>query len=375
MKPICRTREAGFTLIELMTAMAITLVVAGAIWGLITSSQNSFTREPAISDRQQNARTAVDLITGDVFTAGTGMDAFVQSFTPGLNGTGAPGALYDATNTALWGTPNSDVLEIMSNPGNCPTMTVIGFSNNGANIDLFVAPPPCFHMPAFVYVGGPAGPATNSPGYPPGLLYGFCPTGGCDGHTIFQHGQAPNYNPPASSLCPTGGSASGDCVTMTIIDFSAWAICPDPSDGVMSLWRNNHGHLDPSCTAGAGCACGANPPDPANNWRLVARGIDDLRVRYQDGTVTAPTLATPATIATGNFATIVQQVQVTLSSETTTPKPGQANNLQGATCAASDTTATYPCPTLALRGAVQANVSPRAGLIAASQASPLPLWR
>ena len=60
----------GFSLLELMVAMVITLVITGAMYGLIVSGQGSFRREPALSDRQQQIRIAMSRIQEDILKAG-----------------------------------------------------------------------------------------------------------------------------------------------------------------------------------------------------------------------------------------------------------------------------------------------------------------
>ena len=73
--------ERGFSLVELMVAMTVTLIVSGAIYGLLTSGGNAFRREPELADRQQNIRTAMDLVSRDVFNAGAALPTFAQAFT------------------------------------------------------------------------------------------------------------------------------------------------------------------------------------------------------------------------------------------------------------------------------------------------------
>jgi len=71
------TRHArGFSLVELMVAMTVTLIVSGAMYGRLTSGSNAFRREPEIADRQQNIRAAMDLIARDVFSAGAALPTF-----------------------------------------------------------------------------------------------------------------------------------------------------------------------------------------------------------------------------------------------------------------------------------------------------------
>jgi prepilin-type N-terminal cleavage/methylation domain-containing protein len=47
-------REKGFSLIELMVAMVVTLIISGAVFQLVTAGQSAFKKEPAVADRQQN---------------------------------------------------------------------------------------------------------------------------------------------------------------------------------------------------------------------------------------------------------------------------------------------------------------------------------
>ncbi len=136
-------------MVELMVAMVVTLVVSGAIFGLLTVGGNAFRREPEVADRQQNIRIAMDAIARDIQNAGSGMPLVSQVFThtdaplggpnptgdgaPYLNGQGpqgvlgAPGqALRGAppTGTLADGSDNSDVLEILIGEGTCPVFHV-----------------------------------------------------------------------------------------------------------------------------------------------------------------------------------------------------------------------------------------------------------
>src|SRR6185436_2747874 len=116
-------QEAGFSLIELMVAMTITLIVTGAIYGLLTSGGNAFKREPELSDRQQNVRMAMDLIQRDVSNAGSGMGAWVQAFTNNLD---TQGPLVSILPTVGGGSRTiqgqNDFLEILGNDGTCPVL-------------------------------------------------------------------------------------------------------------------------------------------------------------------------------------------------------------------------------------------------------------
>lgn len=80
-----RLRESGsrgFTLIEVLISMAITIIVMGAVFGLLTRGQQSFQREPQVADLQQSARTALDMISRDVMQAGSGLPPEFPALTP-----------------------------------------------------------------------------------------------------------------------------------------------------------------------------------------------------------------------------------------------------------------------------------------------------
>lgn len=71
----------GFTLIEVLISMAITIVVMGAVFGLLTRGQQSFQREPQVAELQQSARTALDMVSKDILQAGAGLPPEFPAFT------------------------------------------------------------------------------------------------------------------------------------------------------------------------------------------------------------------------------------------------------------------------------------------------------
>src|SRR3954451_16207018 len=91
--------EAGFSLVEMLVAMTITLIISGAIYGLLSTGQSAFRREPELTDRQQNARIAMNLIMRAIANAGGGMPPFIQSFKNGLNAVAAAPVNADNVHT------------------------------------------------------------------------------------------------------------------------------------------------------------------------------------------------------------------------------------------------------------------------------------
>ena len=60
----------GFSLIEILMALAITMLVMTSVFLLLQQSQKSFAREPEVSDMNANARAGLDRISQDLAVAG-----------------------------------------------------------------------------------------------------------------------------------------------------------------------------------------------------------------------------------------------------------------------------------------------------------------
>jgi hypothetical protein len=73
---------AGFTIAELLIAMAITLAVTAAVFGLIDPARGAFQAQPEISDMHQRLRVAVDALAHDLLMAGAGVPATSPAVLP-----------------------------------------------------------------------------------------------------------------------------------------------------------------------------------------------------------------------------------------------------------------------------------------------------
>lgn len=301
-----RTAEAGFSMVELMVAMAITLIVSGSIYGLLTSSQTAFRREPEVTDRQQNIRIGMDLIQKDIALAGQELPSVMQMFTRVDVTTGN---LLDGMGPMGPNGIRSDELEVFGNDGTCPTMDVC--SDQGVNVFTIDNIPGCFTFPSLVILYNedcvipcpaqdPNCEACYRFGYAkqPGTGGG---SGGCNAndHVNFPHGQAPAWNPP-------GGK---DPVTqMGQIAVFRWWIELD-AQGVPNLWRSTIGK-DPTTTAWLQ----NNGMDTAP--RLIARGIEDMQVQYLPGNGdpnnAGAWLNSPPVRSANDDNTMVKSVRVTL---------------------------------------------------------------
>jgi prepilin-type N-terminal cleavage/methylation domain-containing protein len=346
------TRHArGFSLVELMVAMTVTLIVSGAIYGLLTSGSNAFRREPEVADRQQNIRAAMDLITRDVFSAGAALPTFAQVFTradpdgacqTALNGCGAPGAMGAAAAAGRGGDDEeTDVLEIVSVDEQCPMMSVCSTTTLGGSAGAFVTRedrPACLRLPGLVLL-------TDNTNF---TLQAAAPLSSGAAQTCAGGASPPNTNLtltagllPWTSGLPAPSTSAPPAVPVVFLYRARvvrYMIAPstDPTDAAPALWRSESGRYD------ANGLIVDDPGEPGftltagSPWELVARGIEDLQVEYQNQPAPAPAASPappPSTVSTwtneppvsvvNDWTTLVRQVRITLSARVT------AANLQG----------------------------------------------
>ena len=318
------SREKGFSLIELMVAMVVTLIISGAVFQLVTAGQSAFKKEPAAADRQQNIRMAVDILGQDLFQAGYGMPSFAQAFTNNLNAVGPMGS----------GGEKADELEIFR-ASECPPLTVCPLNSDPSKsivtMEKFSA---CYDMPAIVLMGNDSEwdlRWAKAPGK--GETAKNCGDSGNDdngrhGHAVFPPGQAPILN-PTDSFTSWQNPPTYMMVGMAI----RYRINID-ADGVPNFERS---------TAG-----GQNDIDGNSTWQIIARGIEDLQVRYTaaNGIVTDNAGVVDRTGL--DYNTIIQSVTVTLSARS------EVQNVTGVMRATVGPTA--------LRGTLTSVGSPRAAL-------------
>ena len=64
--------KAGFSLVEMTIALAIVLVVAGAVFAVMNPAHGAFHSQPEAIDMEQRLRVSVDAIARDLMMAGAG---------------------------------------------------------------------------------------------------------------------------------------------------------------------------------------------------------------------------------------------------------------------------------------------------------------
>jgi len=362
-------KERGFSMVELMVAITVTLIVSGAIYGLLTSGSTAFRREPELADRQQNIRVAMDLISRDVYNAGASLPTFSQVFTrvdpsgtctgsEGLNGCGPEGTLGTAAAAGRGqgdaggkdASTASDVLEIVSTDERCPAQSAC--SGTPAVADTLVLRGKalsCLGLPGLLLLTDNAS-FTIQPAQV-GTGAQSCSGGDAsqNGKVVLMAASLGSWTPAATMAAPS--TLPPPAIPVVFVygaEVARYFIAPsgDPQDTVPALWRSSSGRF----AAGGGAAL-----DPGTSgftqvgspWELVARGIEDLQIEYQSGTNATVWTNRPPLVVANTWDSLVRQVRITLSAR------AQAPALQGATRAAG----TAPD---AVRGQLTTVVVPRA---------------
>jgi hypothetical protein len=285
-----------------MIAMVATMIVAGAIFGLLTAGNTAFRREPELAERQQNIRIAMNLISEDILRAGSSLPDFQQIFTQGLDASGPMGPHNEPT----------DQIEMIST-GDCPVLTVC--QSPGNNVFTLTPLSPCYGLPARVILVSedcPEGSGESAAW----MQWAEKPGGGTvsacnayNGHVNLPTGQDPILNPPGGPEC--------NPKYMLVGSLARYRIRVD-AEGTPNLERSAVG--------------GQLDFDGNDSWEVIARGIEDLQVEYLNGSGVwsdDPGLVTCGS-SCGNptpaeYATLVQRVRVRLSAR------ALAQNLQGQT--------------------------------------------
>ena len=362
--------ERGFSLVELMVAMTVTLIVSGAIYGLLTSGSNAFRREPELADRQQNIRSAMDLISRDVFNAGAALPTFSQVFTRADAGGGCNGDLnacgVDGTMGAVAAAARgagdaeeTDVLEMISTDERCPHQTICCTVQPCATVpgapgDFVTREevPQCVNLPGLALVTTVTGTAANDwfviqPAAATTAAPADCVPGGDARNGNLTLGNIlPDWPPAAAIVSPSNAPPPTTPVVFLYRGrIVRYRIAPstDPQDDAPTLWRSESGRYATDGTVvleptDGGFTLAGSP------WELVARGIEDFQVEYQ---AAGAWDNQPPAVTAGDWNSLVRRVRITLSAR------ASAQNLQGATTAAG------AAPD-AVRGQLSTVITPRA---------------
>ena len=327
-------RERGFSLVELIIAMTVTLIITGAVFQLMSAGQTAFRREPAMADRQLNIRMAMDLIGQDLYQAGYGMPAFAQAFTDDLDGAG------DGEGNPILGSggEQTDVLEIFR-ASDCPPLSVCPLNSDPSKsiqtLELFSS---CYTLPAIVLMGNDTEwdlrwAKTPGKGQSAKKCADSDTAGSRHGHAVFPPGQSP--------LNPTDSFTSWDNPpTYMMVGMAIRYRINIGPDNVPNLERSAFGGQDD---------LGGN-----STWQIIARGIEDLQVQYENatgwqeepGSIDCGAATGCTSPAQADYDRLVRRVRVRLSARVT-----ESGRFAGESTSAVGT---------AVRGQLSTEIAPRA---------------
>ncbi len=336
------TREKGFSLIELMIAMVVTLIITGAVFQLVSAGNTAFRKEPAMADRQQNIRMALDLISQDVFQAGAGMPTLAQVFTDGLDGAG------DGEGNPILGSGggNTDVLEVFRST-ECPLLMLCPDSPpTSKSVDTQQALSACYTFPTVVLFGNECewdmrmAKEPSEQGNSANCVGGE-PPGTKRGHVVLPPGQSP--------LNPSGGFTN-------FLNPPTYMLVGQAIRYRINIDATNTPNLERSAFGGQVDLNGNS------TWQIIARGIEDLQVQYENATgwqdrpglidIQDPNVRKNCLTVAGqvDYNRLIRRVRVRLS----------ARVMEGGRFAGEATSAVGN----AVRGQLQTEIAPRAALAA-----------
>jgi prepilin-type N-terminal cleavage/methylation domain-containing protein len=299
------TADRGFSLVEVLVALAITVIVMSAVFGLLGRGQRSFQREPEVADMNQNARFGLEMISRDLVMAGfrTPPSIAVRSSDGGGTTPDEITIVYsDPFIPTSWALPCKE-------KGSGPCNTIYKSSTLWVNPDSFEPPQ--------------ANPETP---YRDGMTLLVLETGDCNededfGMVLFDLTKPPQmdstklmlqHNPGKSSEINLPGGfnreVSPDCAVIGLFTVIQYRINPLPPASNPVLERRQIGRDD--------------------EWIPVANNIEDFQVQYGVGNATnwvdEPTLPDD-----DDPTTWITRVNLTLRGRT------ESTNLQGATLEAA----------------------------------------
>lgn len=114
-------REKGFTLVELLVAMAISGIVVAAVYTAFITQQKSYTVQDQVAEAQQNARVGLDLIAREVRMAGYGQPSWAMN--ADTDGDGGDEAVTDPVTVVDGGGDPDRITVIGCFDPNPPTLT------------------------------------------------------------------------------------------------------------------------------------------------------------------------------------------------------------------------------------------------------------
>jgi prepilin-type N-terminal cleavage/methylation domain-containing protein len=158
----------GFSLVEMVIALAIVLVVTGALFAVMNPAYGAFHSQPEAIDMQQRLRVSVDAISRDLMMAGAGTRKYFPSVLPLRRGplaADSPAAYFDDRISVLYvpvdapettlstSTDAGNIVYVLSSSGFAPNALAAVFDESGA-YDTFRINAVQDTPPALIRAGG-----------------------------------------------------------------------------------------------------------------------------------------------------------------------------------------------------------------------------
>lgn len=316
-----QSSNAGFTLIEVLVAMAVTLIIMSSVFALLTTGQDSFRRENQVADMQMSARGGLETVSRDLTVAGyrtppasailwsdgggiqpdeitivyadpdVPVSRPLQCGGAGQGGGGGPCGTINQSATLLVDPNTMEPLIGSAQDAYSQSMILSAIETEDCNGDGMVGFYP-FHVTQPPVLTGAAGTETLSINHNPGNL--------------------------ASELNAPGGfneQVREDCAVVGLFHMVTYRVSPPPPVGNPTLERRDL-TLSPE-------------------WIPVAFNIENLQVRFGIGGDSVTLVDAPFMPPSDDPLTWINRVDVTVTGRT------EDTNLKGATAGVFDAADTY----------------------------------
>jgi len=268
----------GFSIMELMIGALLTIGMMGVVFGLMSRNQQVFVAQSGVVDMNQNVRTAVDLLTRDLQSAGTGL--VVPS------GIGTGGCLAAVFYTAgVTGVPDS--IMIVTGDNVAPTAQVK--RQVSASSQFLLLPPPDV-KPADVTVAPPFTYADFGNNNAATSIYRSAATDPNRKYLVYDQNSAMVFTLAADATRSKDPLVTG--VDVITIQYNALTNVAAPYATLMGTAID--GNVVPNYNQAVVAVLGTTVAykldsvthelmrsDNLVNWYAIARGIVDFQIQYR----------------------------------------------------------------------------------------------
>ena len=293
----------GFSILEMLLAMSITLGITATLFYFFKQSQESFVVESARTDMNQNFRAALDLMSRDIQAAGAGIPMFLGPIAGKDGGGTNPNPALNPPDTLLilFGNANVNPVAVKAESGYPAPSTATSTIYTEIPTTAFAAGTYILYSVAQARMQ-----ATNISDYAEFALFSLPSTSAVTNLTSGGTVIGRQLTPTPFSLAPSGDATYWDH-TLSFPSSSSLRVVPLDEvieymvdTEAMELRRNRN----------------------RSGWVSVARGISNLQIRYQIETYDSGTGAftsswvTQVNQSSTNNRALIRNVEVTLFGQT-----------------------------------------------------------